>query len=82
MSIAFIHIPNEKRQNLNPKSEKCILVGYSLEPKGYKCFNPATRKAQVSRDVVLDESTSWYTVDLAPSDPIETDFFVDTEEDR
>ena len=26
------------------KSEKCILVGYSLEQKGYKCYNQATRK--------------------------------------
>ena len=30
-SIAFVHIPDEKRQKLDPKSKKCILVGYSLE---------------------------------------------------
>ena len=34
-SIAFVHIPHEKRQKLDPKSEKCILVGYSLKQKGY-----------------------------------------------
>ena len=34
-SIAFVHIPDEKRQKLDPKSEKCILVGYSLKQKGY-----------------------------------------------
>ena len=33
-SIAYVHIPDEKRQKLDPKSEKCILVGYSLEQKG------------------------------------------------
>ena len=33
-SIAFVHISDEKRKKLGPKSEKCILVGYSLEQKG------------------------------------------------
>ena len=28
-----MHIPDEKRQKLDPKSEKCILMGYSLEQK-------------------------------------------------
>ena len=40
-SIAYVHIPDEKRQKLDPKSEKCILIGYSLEQKGYKCYNPS-----------------------------------------
>ena len=43
-AIAYVHIPDVKRQKLDPKSEKCILVGYSLEQKGYKCYNPSTRK--------------------------------------
>ena len=42
------------------KAEKCILVGYSDEQKGYKCYNPRTKQARVSRDVVFDESASWY----------------------
>ena len=80
-SIAFVHIPHEKRQKLDPKSEKYILVGYSLEQKGYKCFNPFIRKVWVSRDVIFDESASQYTFDSAPSDPIETDFYIDMEEE-
>ena len=57
-SIAFVHVPDEKRQKLDPKSEKCILVGYSIEQKGYKCFNHSTKKGRVSLDVVFDESSS------------------------
>ena len=55
-SIAYVHIPDDTRQELDPKFEKCILVGYSLEQKGYKCYNPTTRKARTRRDVVFDES--------------------------
>jgi hypothetical protein len=59
-SIAYVHIPKEKRKKLDTKAEKCILVGYSDEQKGYKCYNPQTKRACVSRDVVFDESASWY----------------------
>ena len=62
-SIAYVHIPDATRQKLDPKSEKCILIGYSLEQKGYKCYNPSTRKARTSRDVVFDESASWYALE-------------------
>jgi hypothetical protein len=59
--IAYVHVPDEKRSKLDPKAEKCIFIGYSLEQKGYRCFNPFTRKLQVSRDVVFDEMVNWYS---------------------
>ena len=55
-----MHVPKEKRRKLDAKAKKCILVGYSDEQKGYKCYNPRTKQARVSRDVVFDESASWY----------------------
>ncbi|WP_139158356.1 DDE-type integrase/transposase/recombinase, partial [Enterobacter cloacae complex sp. GF14B] len=58
--IAYVHVPDELRRKLDPKAEKCILVGYSLEQKGYRCYNPTTRELRVSRDVVFDEMSSWY----------------------
>ena len=65
-SIAYLYIPDEKRQKLDPKSEKCIHVGYSPEQKRSKCFNPSTQKVRVSRDVVFDESASWYACEPTP----------------
>jgi hypothetical protein len=53
--IAYVHVPNEKRSKLDPKADKCIFIGYSLEQKGYRCFNPSIWKLQVCRDVVFDE---------------------------
>jgi len=58
--IRYVHVLDEKRSKLDPKAEKCIFIGYSLEQKGYRCFNPSTQKLQVSRDVVFDEMVSWY----------------------
>jgi hypothetical protein len=58
--IAYVHVPDEKRSKLDPKVEKCIFIRYSLEQKGYRCFNPSTRKLQVSRNVVFNEMVSWY----------------------
>jgi len=59
--IAYVHVPDENRSKLDPKAEKCIFIGYSLEQKGYRCFNPSIQKLQVSRDVVFDEMVSWYS---------------------
>jgi transposase InsO family protein len=53
--IAYVHVPDEKRSKLDPKAEKCIFIGYSLDQKGYRCFNPSIRKLQVNKDVGFDE---------------------------
>lgn len=53
--IAYVHIPDELRTKLDPKAEKCIFIGYSLEHKGYRCYNLETRELRVRRDVVFDE---------------------------
>ena len=66
-SIPYMLIPNANRQKLNPKSQQCILVGYWLKQKGYKCYNPSTRKVRVSRVIVFDKSTSWYEPEATPT---------------
>jgi len=53
--IAYVHVPDEKRSKLDPKAEKCIFIGYSLDQKGYRCFNPSIWKLQVNKDVGFDE---------------------------
>ena len=68
-SITYVHVLKEKRRKLDAKAEKCILVGYSDKQKGYKCYNPRTKQSRISRDVVFDESASWYL----PSPPTPDD---------
>ena len=57
--VCYVHIPSELRSKLDAKSEKCVFVGYSLEQKGYRCYNPITKELRVSRDVTFDELVSW-----------------------
>ena len=35
-------------------------IGYAIEQKGYRCYNPNTKDLKVSRDVVFDELIPWY----------------------
>jgi len=41
---AYVHVPKEKRTKLDSKYEKCIFIGYKDGLKGYKFWNPVTRK--------------------------------------
>jgi hypothetical protein len=57
--VAYAHVPEEMRRNLDDRSEKCIFVGYSEQSKAYRLYNPITKKLIVSRDVKFQEDKSW-----------------------
>jgi hypothetical protein len=52
---AYVHVPKENRSKLDKKAEKCIFIGYKDGVKGYKLWNPETKKIVYSRDVVFRE---------------------------
>ena len=56
-SIAYAHVPDEKRKKLDDKGEKCVFLGVSDASKAYKLFNPLTKKIVISRDVIFDEES-------------------------
>ena len=68
-----MHVPDEKRKKLGAKSEKFILVGYSHEQNGYKCYNPRTKQVRVSRDIVFDETVSSYSLPTPESNLVTKD---------
>lgn len=56
-STVMVHVPKEKRLKWDKKSEKCILVGYPDNVKGYRVYNPRTKTVSTSRDVIIVENT-------------------------
>ena len=56
-SDAWAHIPDVKHKALEPKSEKCIFVGYSKDVKGYILLQPKSKNIIIRRDVKFDENT-------------------------
>ena len=54
---AYAHVPKELRSKLNPKSHKCIFVGYGAEGEmGYRLWHPESNKVILSSDVIFNES--------------------------
>lgn len=58
-SLAHAHIPDVKRSKLDDKSITCVMLGFSEESKGYKLYNPDTKKIVISKDVVFEETKGW-----------------------
>ncbi|CAH9081524.1 unnamed protein product [Cuscuta europaea] len=47
------------RTKLDDKTEKCIFVGYSVQSKAYRLYNPLIGKIIIVRNVIFDEDSSW-----------------------
>ena len=58
-SIAHVHVPEVRRTKLEDKSYNCVLLGISDESKGYRLYEPISKKVVVSRDVVFEENKKW-----------------------
>ncbi|KAM1480911.1 hypothetical protein ACFX2I_028001 [Malus domestica] len=58
-SVCYVHTPSELRHKLEPKSIKGVFVGYAKCEKGYRVFDPISKRLILSRDVVFDEDSAW-----------------------
>jgi hypothetical protein len=64
---AYVHVPKENRSKLDKIVEKCIFIGYKDGLKGYKLWNPETKKVVYSRDVVFREMKDVVKQEFLPS---------------
>ena len=54
---AYALTPKNQRFKLDPRSNKCIFVGYDDVMKGYRLWDPTTHKIVISIDEFFDESS-------------------------
>ncbi|KAK3888840.1 hypothetical protein Pcinc_007106 [Petrolisthes cinctipes] len=54
--VCYAHVPKDERRQLDPKSVKCIFLGYGSEVKGYRLFDLDKKRILNSRDAIFDES--------------------------
>ncbi|KAG8493279.1 hypothetical protein CXB51_010854 [Gossypium anomalum] len=63
--VCYTLIPAKKRTKLDKRFMPGIFVGYSSTNKGYRVYNPSTKKILVSRDVRFNEGRIWSWNDAA-----------------
>ncbi|KAJ9542741.1 LOW QUALITY PROTEIN: hypothetical protein OSB04_029247 [Centaurea solstitialis] len=66
-STCFVRDTRPNITKLDPKSLKCVFLGYSRLQKGYRCFFSALNRYIVSRDVTFHENSPFFPV--SPSSP-------------
>ncbi|KAE8957484.1 hypothetical protein PR002_g31158 [Phytophthora rubi] len=54
-SHGYVHIDKAKRTKLEPKSFRCMFLGYAENVKGYRVFDLDASKVKVTRSVKLGE---------------------------
>ena len=52
---AYALILRNQRSKLDPKSKCYVFIGYDYAVKGYRLWDPSSRKIFISRDVTFDE---------------------------
>lgn len=56
----FVHIPKTERTKIDPCAEKCVFVGYGVDKKGYRCYNPKKRHIYTTMDCNFLETEYFY----------------------
>ena len=53
---AYVHVQKDKRNGLQPRSQKCIYLGFEDGYKGWWCLDPIMKHIIISQDIVFNES--------------------------
>jgi hypothetical protein len=57
--IAYVKSSKPHLRKLDDRDTPVVFIGFERGAKAWRFFDPASRRAVVSRDAIFDESTSW-----------------------
>ena len=66
----FCSSSNHERNKLQSHSRLCCFLGYGIGQKGYRCYDPISKRLRVSRHVVFWEHKMFYQLPHVPVSPI------------
>ena len=58
--VAYVHLHKNRRIKLDPCVVRCIFLGYATHKKGYRCYDPTTRRLYTTMDVTFLESKTFF----------------------
>jgi len=57
--VAHVKTVGPGLKKMSDRSKKMVFIGYESGTKGYRVFDPSTKKLVISRDVIFDEKQPW-----------------------
>ncbi|XP_057470914.1 retrovirus-related Pol polyprotein from transposon RE2 isoform X1 [Actinidia eriantha] len=61
-SSCFVLLPRKDRTKLSARCVLCVFLRYEIHQKGYRCYDPITKKLYVSRHVTFFERLPYFTL--------------------
>uniref|UniRef100_A0A2N9IJC8 Integrase catalytic domain-containing protein n=1 Tax=Fagus sylvatica TaxID=28930 RepID=A0A2N9IJC8_FAGSY len=49
--VCFVSVPSHERNKLEPRSRLCCFLGYGISQKGFRCYDPISRRLRISHHV-------------------------------
>ena len=64
--VCFVFLHDHERNKLQSCSCLCFFLGYGIGKKGYRCYDPISKRLRVSRHVVFWEHKMFYKLPHIP----------------
>ena len=58
-SIVHVKCTKIPQKKLEDRSTPMVFIGYEVETKAYRCFDPDNAMVHISRDVIFEENAKW-----------------------
>lgn len=59
--VVFVHLHKHQRTKLDPCAVRCVFLGYATNTKGYRCYDPTTKRYYTTMDATFLESEYYFS---------------------